>query len=411
MHIPKLFHRIWLGDRPLPSEFREYETSWRRLHPGWEFVTWTDENLPEIKNAQAFASARSPADAANILRYELVYAYGGVYVDTDFFCQKAIDSLISDDMCFVARQLDGVVNNAIIGAVPGHAFCQDLVSSLDNHIAAIPVDSRSVLRSGPFYLSSVLLRHPEVTVYPALLFYPYEWHERWRRDEGFPEAFAIHHWTLSGRVADRPVRTPIGDHAQPCLTIVIIVEAGDSCGVLEWVLEGLCSQTVENIEVLVTGAISTEMENVIAQQFLGRLPIVRYDRERAADEIKQRSGAVLLRANCIPEAGMVRMAVASLHVQPITTWRIWSYPRHKYYQFPRGMPVDYQGLRRHVAPLGHGLDSQSALAATVNMQNDTAKRVAYRIIMGDYSVLNERSYLEYGTVDGYSTSAGVIAMM
>ena len=45
---------------------------------------WTDQRLPDIINRKEFDESEKFAAKSDILRYELILQYGGVYMDTDF---------------------------------------------------------------------------------------------------------------------------------------------------------------------------------------------------------------------------------------------------------------------------------------------------------------------------------------
>ena len=67
--IPRVFHRIWLGDAPMPEEYVRFGEGWERLHPGWTMRLWTDADLPPLRNQAAFDVATSFAQRADIARY------------------------------------------------------------------------------------------------------------------------------------------------------------------------------------------------------------------------------------------------------------------------------------------------------------------------------------------------------
>src|ERR671939_669644 len=102
MLIPRLFHWIWLGNRPLPTEHRRWIGGWLELHPRWKHVLWTEENRPTLINEEQFQRADSYAQQSDILRYEIVYRHGGVYVDTDFECLRNIEPLMEGADAFIA---------------------------------------------------------------------------------------------------------------------------------------------------------------------------------------------------------------------------------------------------------------------------------------------------------------------
>src|SRR2546429_5904594 len=126
MVIPRVFHQIWLGPNPLPEEYQRYQQTWLDCHPGWELRMWTEENLPEgLRRPEAYEKLRAPAERANILRLELLWRFGGVYVDTDFECLRSIEPLIGDAELFITLAKPGRVNNALMGSVPAHSVIDD----------------------------------------------------------------------------------------------------------------------------------------------------------------------------------------------------------------------------------------------------------------------------------------------
>ena len=82
--IPKIFHIIWIGPNPYP--FGEYKESWLKHNPHWELKYWNNDNLPDLYNQKIFDLIPSWAGKADILRYELLYRYGGLYSDADSYC-------------------------------------------------------------------------------------------------------------------------------------------------------------------------------------------------------------------------------------------------------------------------------------------------------------------------------------
>src|SRR5438046_3149350 len=152
--IPKVFHRIWLGTQQMPDEFVQYGETWTKYHPGWTMQLWTDENLPEIINQQEFLLAETTSYKSDILRYEVIYRYGGVYIDTDFECLRNIEPLLKGVQAFVVREDPRFVCAAIFGAERGHALLADV-------IARVPSSFRrkrhllNIYQTGPILLTSV----------------------------------------------------------------------------------------------------------------------------------------------------------------------------------------------------------------------------------------------------------------
>jgi mannosyltransferase OCH1-like enzyme len=194
--IPRTIHRIWLGPKRMPADGRRYGESWRRYHPDWEMRLWTDADLRTFTNddfLEGFYRARSFSERADVLRLELLRRFGGVYVDTDFECLRPIDPLIDGLSVFAAYEVPGRICNALIGAIPSHPAMEMAVREA-RHASGrgqYPESTATV------FLTNILSRFPDVTIFGPEKFYPYLWTEPHRRDEEFPEAYAVHHWAAT----------------------------------------------------------------------------------------------------------------------------------------------------------------------------------------------------------------------
>jgi mannosyltransferase OCH1-like enzyme len=190
--IPHTLHQVWVGPEPLPDEFKRYRRSWERRHPGWEVRLWTEENLPpDFRRPEAYERLRVPAERSDIIRLEVLYRFGGVYVDTDFECRRSIEPLIEGVEFFTAFLKPGRVNNAVIGATPGHRILDRALTELrprefhgyDKHAA------------GPLFFDRLIKDYPEITIFSPELFYPSTPQQR-------EDAYAIHHSARSWKDAE-----------------------------------------------------------------------------------------------------------------------------------------------------------------------------------------------------------------
>src|SRR5205085_7912697 len=103
MVIPKQFHWIWFGPKPIPEQHQRWIEGWLKHHPGWDHKIWTDSNRPRFTNEAEFLGADNFAIKADIARYELVYKHGGVYLDTDTECLKSIEPLLAGIHAFAVE--------------------------------------------------------------------------------------------------------------------------------------------------------------------------------------------------------------------------------------------------------------------------------------------------------------------
>jgi inositol phosphorylceramide mannosyltransferase catalytic subunit len=179
--IPHIFHRIWLGPSPLPAEFATYAESWRAHHPDWQHRLWTEDDLPAGLRPEVYERLRVPAERSDVLRFELLRLFGGVYLDTDFECLDSIDRLLEGVDFFAAYYKGDRVNNAILGAAQGHPLVLRALREIRPRTTWGTVDKDG---TGPFFVDR-LVRDAGVTLFDRRLFYPSA-SER-------PAAVAFHH--------------------------------------------------------------------------------------------------------------------------------------------------------------------------------------------------------------------------
>lgn len=353
MKIPRILHRIWLGGRPMPQDYVAFGRGWERLHPGWEMRLWSEQNLPPLRNRWAFRHAATLSGRSNVLRYEILHRCGGVYVDTDFECRRSLEPLLRDAEAFVGlyqqqRTEQGIfplANNAILGAAPGHPFIADLVAEVEAQMRVLGAEtSVSALLSGPLFLSSVLQRHPEVRRFPPKYFFPYGPHERWRRQEPFPHAYGVHHWTLSGLSGLDVDARRISGSSQPCLTVAIPATPQTDWPRLEWVLEGLREQTVADFEVLLPQRFIRRARRFRRQLRLRGLPAAKAWHAQAL--ARARAPRVLfLAADCLPDPDVVARHAVQADRPVLLYGHRRHYPAGKF--FPFRETVHYAAVQAH----------------------------------------------------------------
>jgi len=202
--LPKRIHQIWLGSRPLRQKYVEWGKRFQELHPGWEYRLWR-EPPPEFLQAYTAVYSRAPNRAvqADLLRYWLIYNYGGFYFDTDceplrnlepFRAYPVMAALATPDRC----------GNAVLGGVAGNEFYRLL---LLRAVAAFnPKNSVAMLHA---YVKLVNDRRDLCVRIPQPAFFPVEYKKRKQLRQhidrvDFSLTYAIHHfdatwhkWTIA----------------------------------------------------------------------------------------------------------------------------------------------------------------------------------------------------------------------
>lgn len=152
--IPKVVHFIWLGPRPFPPYSVENVRTWMAQNPDWTFKYWTDrdrsppcngmerilvQQFPFQVLGSRFADSENYGEKSDILRYEILFQEGGVYVDHDANCLQPFDGLHSayDFYCCLEAPhplMAGsriTCGNGVIGARPGHPVIGKILEVID----------------------------------------------------------------------------------------------------------------------------------------------------------------------------------------------------------------------------------------------------------------------------------------
>ena len=132
--IPKIIHQTW-KTREIPAGWSDSIPSWKRLHPDWRHILWTDADLERfiagrfprfIETYRDYPCAIQRVDAA---RYFILYQYGGIYSDLDIVCTKSCDFLRSHAAVIPRTEPLGFSNDLMM-AEAKHPFFRQLIDNL-----------------------------------------------------------------------------------------------------------------------------------------------------------------------------------------------------------------------------------------------------------------------------------------
>src|SRR5580693_1311215 len=108
MRIPRTIHRVWLGEKPMSESERRYGETFAHHHPRWTMRLWTEEDLSSLEiDRDDIERARSPSELSNLVRYEVMHRFGGIYVDTDFECLRPLTPILRGVEAFTALESPG----------------------------------------------------------------------------------------------------------------------------------------------------------------------------------------------------------------------------------------------------------------------------------------------------------------
>jgi mannosyltransferase OCH1-like enzyme len=155
--IPKKIHLIWLGGE-VPEKFQVLVDRIKSINSDYEIKEWNDNNIDfELINQKLFDDTQNLGAKSDILRFEILNRYGGIYMDYDFYQVKNFDSVLNCE--FFASSGDSSekqVWNSIIGSVSEHQICKKFLDGLKN---ISPIGRHDINRTmndtGPYYLERI----------------------------------------------------------------------------------------------------------------------------------------------------------------------------------------------------------------------------------------------------------------
>jgi hypothetical protein len=96
MSIPKIIHYCWFGGGEIPERDKRCIESWKKYCPDYEIIQWNEENydVTQIPYMQEAYKAKRWGFVADFVRMDLLYRYGGIYMDTDVELIRPLDDFL-----------------------------------------------------------------------------------------------------------------------------------------------------------------------------------------------------------------------------------------------------------------------------------------------------------------------------
>lgn len=207
--ISKTLHQIWVppGGKLSDRALNGIESWWKHhmITGGWTYRLWTDADLDWLEHRDLYDEAPNlvPPDAvgqlrADIARYEILYQYGGFYVDVDTLALKPVDDALQGRDTFAAQEDPNWIGNTYLGCTARHPLMKELVAGLRSSINQ--ANGRARIRpnrlTGPRYLTPIWQSHGGY-VAPQHQWYPYSYTHVKNGNiptEFSDDVYAVHQW-------------------------------------------------------------------------------------------------------------------------------------------------------------------------------------------------------------------------
>ncbi len=202
--IPKKIHYMWLGGNPMPDNLLHCIDSWKKYCPDYEIIRWDESNYDVHKNkfvSQAYDN-KYFGFVPDYARLEILYNYGGIYMDTDIELIRDLDDMLYQE-AFCSVEKWQVLNfGGCSGAIKGYHALEPFLKrwerrsliredgTLDN-ISSGLIDTDIALRAG-YVINGKSQNVMGMNIYTYDYFHPYDYMSGML--EKTDDTFSIHHF-------------------------------------------------------------------------------------------------------------------------------------------------------------------------------------------------------------------------
>lgn len=229
MAIPRKIHYCWFGNGQKTELVEKCIASWKKFCPDYEIIEWNEYNYDVTQNEymhQAYQAKRW-GFVSDYARLDIVYRYGGIYLDTDVELVKSMDTLLDGDG-FIGFELpvdrEGLhytVNTGQgFGAPAGSLAIQKMLdeyrqlsflnSDGSQNLTACPAYNTRALQALGLKLDNSLQDLDGFCVYPTDYFCPINW--KTKKCVTTVNTYSIHHFDASWLTVSEKRRRKFARH-------------------------------------------------------------------------------------------------------------------------------------------------------------------------------------------------------
>jgi mannosyltransferase OCH1-like enzyme len=169
-NVPKIVHLTWKTEM-IPGMAEHWLRQWEKTNPDWQVWFWTDEYLEKFMNKfkryidfDRYDQAISKAD---VVRYFILYEYGGVYADLDVEPLASLNPLVDAYSCILSQEpdehakllrphymnsFDILACNAIMMCRPRHPYFKFILENLQRKFET---ESDVIEQTGPSMVARI----------------------------------------------------------------------------------------------------------------------------------------------------------------------------------------------------------------------------------------------------------------
>ena len=178
--IPKIMHQMWIGPRSAPLNLMN---TWKEQHPTFEYILWSENEISKRKLqfecADKIEEIEDIIGKVDIMRWEILYKYGGIFIDADSICIRPLDEHIINCKAFATWENEsvrpGLIAIGTMGFPPKHPLVKKIINRLKSRdVSYKKTGLRPWQVTGPQVLTEQYNQgtYDEFTIFPSHYFLP-----------------------------------------------------------------------------------------------------------------------------------------------------------------------------------------------------------------------------------------------
>lgn len=198
--IPKIIHQIWIG----PYKPPEFMYTWKEIHADYEYILWDNNKIKELfplRNQELYDLYDGETECWNarsdILRFEIMHKFGGIYVDADTICLRHLEGDFLNTDFFAAylneKARKNRIASGVMGGVKNHILMERCIEELHKYEKVMRPAHTYV---GPTFFTYVINKYQiDIKILPSYYFYPHFLNDKDNADyNGDFKPFGNHVW-------------------------------------------------------------------------------------------------------------------------------------------------------------------------------------------------------------------------
>jgi mannosyltransferase OCH1-like enzyme len=157
--------------------------TWKDKHPDYEYIMWNEQELSNrglrLECVSRINEIEEINGKADIIRWEILYHYGGLFIDADSICIEPFNYLIEQHKPFCGYENEtarpGLVATGTMAFPKNHQLPRGAIDYIKaNEVSRAKTGKMAWRTVGPELLTNLLLTnlYKDVVIYPSYYFLP-----------------------------------------------------------------------------------------------------------------------------------------------------------------------------------------------------------------------------------------------